>query len=196
MCIRDRAEKLAAEVQSRMGRCDILVNNAGVSRPGTFHGADLPIKPMDMEKHWDFTVATNLSSAVTLQNALAPGMVERKWGRIVNISSIGGLGSAEGRASYSATKAGLIAITNTAALELGKSGVTVNCLAPGPFLTDMPKKAFGIEGLAGVAGRVPVKRWAQPEELVGPLLLLVTEAGSFVNGATLRVDGGWMSRAY
>ena len=68
--------------------------------------------------------------------------------------------------------------------------------APGPFLTDMPKKAFGIEGLAGVAGRVPVKRWAQPEELVGPLLLLVTEAGSFVNGAMLRVDGGWMSRAY
>ncbi len=193
---RAQAEKLASEVQSRMGRCDILVNNAGVSRPGTFHGADLPIKPMDMEKHWDFTVATNLSSAVTLQNALAPGMVERKWGRIVNISSIGGLGSAEGRASYSATKAGLIAITNTAALELGKSGVTVNCLAPGPFLTDMPKKAFGIEGLAGVAGRVPVKRWAQPEELVGPLLLLVTEAGSFVNGATLRVDGGWMSRAY
>ena len=168
---RAQAEKLAAEVQSRMGRCDILVNNAGVSRAeGTFHGADLPIKPMDMEKHWDFTVATNLSSAVTLQNALAPGMVERKWGRIVNISSIGGLGSAEGRASYSATKAGDRDHQHRGA-RARPTGVTVNCARPAHSSPICRRRRLGraARALAGVAGRVRrVKRWAQPEELVEP----------------------------
>ena len=115
---------------------------------------------------------------------------------IVHVSSIGGLGSSEGRSSYTASKAALIGITHTGALELGPHGVTVNCVCPGPFLTDMPKQALSAESKAGVAERVPLRRWGEPRELAGPILMLVSEAGSYVNGAVLRVDGGLLSRAY
>ena len=192
-----QAASLGPEVLRRMGRCDILVNNAGVSRPECIHGTPLTsrLAPLS-EGGWQTTLQTNLSSAVTLTNALAPAMVARGWGRIINVSSIGGLGSSEGRTSYTATKAALIGITHTGALELGPHGVTVNCVCPGPFLTDMPKNAFSPQQLEGTAEKIPVKRWGQPHELCGPVLMLASEAGSYVNGAVLRVDGGLLSRAY
>jgi NAD(P)-dependent dehydrogenase (short-subunit alcohol dehydrogenase family) len=229
-----------------MGRCDIFVNNAGVSRPEAIHGTPLAERMAPLsESGWQTTLQTNLSAGVTLVNALAPGMVARGWGRIVHISSIGGLGSSEGRTAYTATKAALIGVTHTGALELGpcarspramsrmrppampcrphaprvalsadgaapcslivtllrgsrrcRHGVTVNCICPGPFLTDMPKNALSSEVQAGVAGKVPLRRWAEPHEICGPVLMLVSEAGSYVNGAILRVDGGLLSRAY
>ena len=74
--------------------------------------------------------------------------------------------------------------------------MTVNCVCPGPFLTDMPKNAFSPQQLEGVAAKVPLRRWAEPHELAGPVLMLVSEAGSYVNGAVIRVDGGLLSRAY
>ena len=118
------------------------------------------------------------------------------WGRVVHISSIGGLGSSEGRSAYTATKAALIGITHTGALELGPYGITSNVVCPGPFLTDMPRNALPQHVQDQVAAKVPLKRWGQPSELAGPILMLVSEAGSYVNGAVIRIDGGLLSRAY
>ncbi len=195
---REQASALGPEVLRRMGRCDIFVNNAGISTPGTVHkGASVrePIPPM-ADSDWRASLDVNLSAGVTVVNALAPQMVERGWGRIVHVSSIGGLGSSEGRTAYSATKAALIGVTNASALELGPHGVTVNVVAPGPFLTDMPLTKLPPHVRETVAAKIPLKRWGRPEEMVGPLLMLVSEAGSYVNGAMIRIDGGVLSRAY
>ena len=191
------AERLGREALNRCGKVDILVSNAGLSRPGAIHTGDEKGKLAPMETaDWDATMAVNVSAGVHLLNVLAPGMVERGWGRVVHISSIGGLGSSEGRSAYSASKSAQIGVTHAGALELGPHGVTVNAICPGPFLTEMPKKALSPETLAAVGGKVPLRRWGQPEELIGPVLMLVSEAGAYVNGAVLRVDGGLLSRAY
>lgn len=178
------------------GRVDVLVNNAGVSHPGTIHkGVEEPIAPMDTQS-WDATLAINLSAGMHLVNSLAPAMVAHGWGRVVHVSSIGGLGSSEGRSAYSATKSALLGLTNAGALELGPHGVTVNAIAPGPFLTEMPLTKLSQQTRDGVGRKVPLRRWGDPIELVGPVLMLVSDAGAYVNGATLRVDGGLLSRAY
>lgn len=181
------------------GRVDILVNNAGVSVPGTIHKGEANDKesiPKMTGPGWDGVIQTNLSSAVHLTNALAPAMVSNGYGRIINISSIGGLGSSEGRSAYSASKAALHAITWAGALELGPHGVTVNAIAPGPFLTEMPLTKLPPAVRDSVAEKVPLRRWGAPDELAGPAVMLASEAGSYVNGAVLRVDGGLLARAY
>jgi len=191
------AQKLAKEAMRRSGgRIDIFINNAGVSKPGSIHKGVAEGIPSMSAADWDLTLATNLSAGVHLLNELAPAMVQNKWGRVVHISSIGGLGSSEGRSAYSASKAAMIGITNAGALELGPHNVTVNCICPGPFLTDMPLKALKKETIDAVSSKVPLRRWGQPNEIVGPTMMLVSEAGAYVNGAVLRVDGGLLSRAY
>ena len=193
------AERLGKEALAWAGgHVDVLVNNAGISSPGAIHkGTDATegIPPMTLES-WESTLEVNLSSAVKLTNALAPSMVQKGWGRVINISSIGGLGSSEGRTSYSATKAALHAISWAGAIELGPHGVTVNAIAPGPFLTEMPLTKLPKATIEAVGAKVPLKRWGEPDELVGPVLMLASEAGSYVNGAVLRVDGGLLARAY
>src|SRR4029079_1201448 len=114
--------------------------------------------------------------------ALIPQMKQRRWGRIIHISSIMGTVSKEGRSLYSATKAALIAIAKAGALELGPFGVTMNCLAPGPFLTDLPMSILSDEEKEQFARTTALGRWGQPSELVGPALLLASEAGSYITG--------------
>ena len=129
---RPEAERLAREACQPFGRIDILVNNAGGNVP----------QPIDeiTDDEWDHLLELNLTSCMVLTRALVPGMKERRWGRVIHISSIMGLASKEGRNAYSATKAALIGMARSSALELGPFGITVNCLAPGPFLTDLPMK--------------------------------------------------------
>jgi NAD(P)-dependent dehydrogenase (short-subunit alcohol dehydrogenase family) len=186
MTDREDVARLAAEAQRRMGKVDILVNNAGGNQPQTIESIEDDV--------WDGVLELNLNSVVFLTRALVPGMKQRSWGRVINISSVMAFHSKEGRSAYSATKAALIGMTRTQALELGPFGVTANCIAPGLFLTDLPKSVLSPTELDSFAKRAAVGRWGDPDELVGPVLLLASDAGSYITGQALVVDGGFMCR--
>ncbi|HEX4608307.1 MAG TPA: SDR family oxidoreductase [Urbifossiella sp.] len=182
MSARGEADTLARAALDRFGRVDILVNNAGMNAPQAIDAID--------DATWDRVVEVNLSSVMALTRALVPQMKDRRWGRVVHVSSIMGQVSKERRNVYSATKAALIGMAKASALDLGPFGVTVNCVAPGPFLTDMPMSVLSDAEKQVFADRTALGRWGQPRELVGPVLMMCSEAGSFVTGQTLFVDGG------
>jgi len=122
-------------------------------------------------------------------------MKQRGWGRIIQISSVFGLVSRAGRNAYSATKAGLIGLTRSMSLELAPFGVTVNAILPGPFETPLTAALHSDPAQKQwFTDRVPMGRWGRPEELAGPLLLLASDAGSYITGTTLAVDGGWLAQ--
>ena len=177
---------LGAEALSRMVRIDILVNNAGMNAPQAIDAID--------DATWDRVLEVNLSAVMALTRAVVPGMKANRWGRIIHIASIFGIVSKERRNAYSATKAALIGLARPSAIDLGPFGITVNCLAPGPFLTDMPKSMLNDAEKAEFAAHTCLNRWAEPGELVGPCLLLASDAGSYITGQTLVVDGGYTSR--
>ncbi len=183
-----RAEvlRLARTTLEQMGRVDILVNNAGTNIPQAID----QIKDED----WDAVMEINLNSIMVLTRALVPQMKSRGWGRIIHISSVMGFISKEGRNAYSATKSALIGLARANALDLGRYGITVNCLAPGPFLTDLPARLLSTEEKEEFSRLTALGRWAEPKELVGPLLLLASDAGGYITGETLVVDGGWLTR--
>ena len=183
---RDEVKKLAADAVSKMGKVDILVNNAGMNAP---QGID-----EITDETWDRVLEVNLSSTMALTRALVPGMKERRWGRVVHISSIMSVVSKEKRNVYSATKAALNGMTMASSLDLGPYNVTVNCIAPGPFLTDMPMSVLSAEEKKAFADRTALGRWAQPQELAGPIVLLCSEAGSYITGQVIVVDGGYTAR--
>jgi NAD(P)-dependent dehydrogenase (short-subunit alcohol dehydrogenase family) len=105
-----------------------------------------------------------------------------------------GFVSKEGRDAYSTTKSALLGLTRANSLDLGAHGITVNCIAPGPFLTDLPGRLLSQEEKESFARLTALGRWAEPKELAGPVLLLASEAGSYITGQTLVVDGGWLAR--
>jgi NAD(P)-dependent dehydrogenase (short-subunit alcohol dehydrogenase family) len=186
MSRREDAANLARQALDRMGQIDILVNNAGTNVP--------QLTEEIRDEDWDRVLEINLSSIMALSRALVPQMKSRRWGRIIHISSIMGFISKEGRNIYSATKAALIGLARSAALELGPYGITVNCIAPGPFLTELPGRLLSSEEKNEFAKRTAVGRWGEPKELVGPALLLASDAGSYITGETLVVDGGYLAR--
>lgn len=188
MTDRSQVAELARAAQGAFGRVDILVNNAGGNQPQAIDAI--------RDEDWDRVIELNLTSCMALTRALVPGMKERRWGRVIYLSSIMGLASKEGRNSYSATKSALIGLARANALDLGSWGITVNCLAPGPFLTDLPGKLLSDAEKQAFAARTALGRWGQPRELVGPALLLASEAGSYVTGQTLVVDGGTLCRTF
>ena len=185
MTCREDVRRLAETAVEKMGHVDILVNNAGSNVP----------QPIDeiRDEDWDRIVELNLTSCMALTRALLPQMKERRWGRVIHISSIFGLGSKAARSSYSATKSGLIGLTRSSALDLGPHGITVNCLAPGPFLTDLPMGLLNHDERQVFSERTALGRWGEPCELAGPALLLASDAGSYITGETLVVDGGVMA---
>lgn len=180
-------DRAVGAVIERFGAVDILVNNAGINHPQAIDAIS--------DDLWDRTLEVNLTSIMRLTRALVPQMKDRKWGRIIHISSVLGLGSKPGRNSYSATKAALIGLAKASALDLGPFGITVNCLCPGPFLTDMPLNLLSREQQQEFSDITALKRWAQPRELAGPAIFLASEAGSYVTGEALLVDGGAFARA-
>jgi NAD(P)-dependent dehydrogenase (short-subunit alcohol dehydrogenase family) len=186
MSRREDVTRLARTALEQMGRVDILVNNAGTNKP----------QPIDAitDDVWDEVLEINLSSVMALTRALAPQMKERRWGRIIHISSVMGFLSKEKRNVYSATKSALIGLARASALDLGPFGITVNCLAPGPFLTDLPGGLLSDAEKKAFADHTALGRWGDPRELVGPALLLASDAGSYVTGETIVVDGGYLTR--
>src|SRR5262249_20675090 len=136
----------------------------------------------------------NLSSVMALTRALVPQMKERRWGRIIHISSVMAFISKAGRNVYSATKAGLLGLARASALDLGPYGITVNCICPGPFLTDLPGRLLWDEENREFAAHTALGRWGEPAELVGAVLLLAGTSGNYITGTTLTVDGGMTIR--
>ena len=173
-------ERLVGETVQAFGRRDILINNAGINR-------DAMAAKMT-EEQWDAVLAVNLKGTFLCCQAALPGMRERAWGRVVNTSSIGSLGNI-GQANYAASKAGVIGLTRTLALEYARYGVTVNAIAPGPVMTAM---------LAGVpdpikekiVAQVPVGRIAAPDEIASVHVFLASDEAGFITGQVIFVDGG------
>jgi len=178
---------LADEATRRMGKIDILVNNAGSNQPQAIDEIT--------DEAWDRIVELDLTSCMALTRALVPGMKERKWGRVIHISSVLGVGSKEKRNAYSACKAGLIGLAKASAIDLGTWNITVNCLCPGPFLTDLPMSLLSDKEKEAFSSRTALQRWGHPRELAGPALMLASEAGSYITGEALLVDGGAFARA-
>src|SRR5215213_5919468 len=131
---------------------------------------------------------------MALTRAVVPDMKSRRWGRIIHISSVMGFASKEKRNIYSATKAALLGLARASALDLGEFGITVNCIAPGPFTTELPMTVLSEAEKKAFADRTALGRWGDPKELVGPVLLMASEAGSYITGETLVVDGGYLAR--
>lgn len=188
MAKRDDVRRLADMAIERLGKVDIVVNNAGWNIP----------QPADSirDEDWDYLVELNLTSCMALTRAVTPGMKERRWGRVIHISSIMGLASTPQRNAYSATKSALIGMAKASALDLGPFGITVNCIAPGPIATEMPMSILSKPQQDALAARTAMNRWARPDELIGPALLLASEAGSYITGTVIVVDGGALARIF
>ena len=183
---RDESKRLARAALELTGRVDILVNNAGTNVPQAIDAIS--------DETWDRVLELNLSSVMSLTRALVPQMKERGWGRVIHVSSVMAYLSKEKRNVYSVTKTALQGFARSMALDLGEFGITVNCIAPGPFLTDLPMSLLSEKEIAEFAKSTAVNRWADPKELAGPALLLASDAGSYITGETLVVDGGFILR--
>ena len=187
MIDRAQVKALAEEAVRRLGKVDILINNAGSNQPQAIDEIT--------DEAWDRIVELDLTSCMSLTRALVPGMKERRWGRVIHISSVLGVGSKEKRNVYSACKAGLIGMAKASALDLGPFNITVNCLCPGPFMTDLPMSLLNDAEKDQFSNRTALNRWGMPRELAGPALMLASEAGSYITGEALLVDGGAFARA-
>ena len=185
---RPEAERLVRDAISRLGKIDILISNAGWNVP----------QPAESirDEDWDKLVELNLTSSMVLTRAVVPGMKERRWGRIIYISSIMAFASTGDRVAYSTTKAALHGMVKANALNLGTCGVTANCLAPGPFATEMPMSILSEQQKQAFASRTALGRWGQPAELAPAALLLSSDAGSYITGSVLVVDGGATARMF
>ncbi|MSQ93553.1 MAG: SDR family oxidoreductase [Gemmataceae bacterium] len=186
MSKRTEVGKLAAFALEKMGKVDILINNAGTNVPEAID--------VITDAEWDRIMEINLNSVMALTRALVPQMKARKWGRVIHISSIMAFVSNNGRNIYSATKAALVGMARASALDLGPFGVTVNCIAPGPFLTDLPASVLSKEEQDRFGKMTALGRWGDPKELVGTSLLMASDAGSYITGSTFVVDGGFIAR--
>lgn len=180
------AAQIEAVVQATVdafGGLDILVNNAGVSLP-------TPVMGDGFEAGWEKTIAVNLTAHARLIRAALPHLEKHGAGRVVNIASTEGLGAQPYVAAYTASKHGVVGLTRAMAVELGHTGVTFNCICPGPIETGMTAPIPGDAKAKFARRRVPLKRYGDPEEVAHGTLNFVLPASSYMNGAVLPVDGG------
>ncbi|MBL8481237.1 MAG: acetoacetyl-CoA reductase [Rhodocyclaceae bacterium] len=178
----DSCKTCVAAVEADVGPVDVLVNNAGITRDMTF-------KKMT-KADWDVVIRTNLDSAFNMAKQVVDGMVARKWGRVINVSSVNGQKGAFGQCNYSAAKAGMHGFTKALALECARAGVTVNTISPGYIGTKMvmaiPQEVLDSK----ILPQIPVSRLGKPEEIAGLVAYLSSEEAAFVTGANISINGG------
>ncbi|MDY0014074.1 MAG: acetoacetyl-CoA reductase [Rhodocyclaceae bacterium] len=178
----DAAKACVEAVTKEVGPVDVLVNNAGITRDMTF-------KRMS-KADWDVVMRTNLDSVFNMTKQVMDGMIERKWGRVINVSSVNGQKGAFGQTNYSAAKAGMHGFTKALALEVARSGVTVNTISPGYIGTKMvmaiPQDVLDSK----ILPQIPVGRLGKPEEIAGLVAYLASDEAAFLTGANVSINGG------
>ena len=178
----DSCQKMVAQVAKDLGPIDILINNAGITRDMTF-------KKMT-KADWDAVMSTNLDSVFNVTKPVVDGMVERGWGRVINVSSVNGQKGAFGQTNYSAAKAGMHGFSKALALEVARKGVTVNTISPGYIGTKMvlaiPKEVLDSK----ILPQIPVGRLGKPEEVAGLCAYLASDEAAFLTGANIAINGG------
>ncbi len=179
---RDAVDAMVAAVVARWERVDILVNNAGIIRPAMLERMTTP--------QWDEVIAVHLTGSFNCLQAVLPGMIARRYGRIINVTSAAGILGTIGQINYSAAKAAIIGLTRSAARELGRHTITVNAIAPGAA-TPMTETIRTDERFRErYLDRIPLGRWAEPEEIAPVFAFLASDAASYVTGQILAADGG------
>jgi len=174
--------RMATRVMAEVGQVDVLVNNAGITRDMTF-------KKM-ARIDWDAVINTNLNSVFNMTKPFMDGMVDRGWGRVINVSSVNGQKGAFGQTNYAAAKAGMHGFTKSLALEVARKGVTVNTISPGyigtKMVTAIPQEILE----AKILPQIPVGRLGKPEEVAGLIVYLASEEAAFITGANISINGG------
>ena len=173
--------RLVQQVEEAFGSCDILVNNAGITRD------NLMLRMKDDD--WDAVLDANLRSAFVAIRAVSRGMMKRRWGRIVNITSVVGLMGNKGQANYAASKAGLVGLTKSVAKELASRNILCNAVAPGFIETDMTA-AMSPEARAAMQAQIPLERLGSPADIAHAVAFLSSDWASYITGQVLVVDGG------
>ena len=177
----DSVEAAVAAIEKDLGGIDILVNNAGVTKDNVF------LRLADAD--FDIVLEANLKGAFRTIRAASRGMMKKRWGRIINVSSVVGLIGNKGQANYAASKAGLIGLTKSIARELASRGITVNAIAPGFIETDMTN-ALTPEQREALAKQIPLERLGKPEDVAAAVLFLASDGAAYITGQVLVVDGG------
>lgn len=177
----DAVEAMVREVSTSLGPVDILVNNAGITRDGLM--ARMP------EPDWQDVIDTNLTGAFHSIRAVLGQMMRRRWGRIINISSVAGLAGNAGQVNYAAAKAGLVGLTRSLAKEVASRSITVNAVAPGFVETDLTSD-LGEEWRTQLLSMTPVARFGTPEEVASMVVFLASDEAAYITGQVVSVDGG------
>ena len=178
----DSSAACVAQVVRDMGVVDILVNNAGITKDTTFRKMT--------KQAWDAVIRTNLDSVFNMTKPVYDGMMDRGWGRIINVSSVNGSKGAFGQTNYSAAKAGMHGFTKSLALESARKGVTVNTISPGYIGTKMVTAIAKDVLETKILPQIPISRLGKPEEVAGLIIYLCSEEAAFVTGANIAINGG------
>ena len=176
-------DELANSAQEKMGQIDILINNAGITRDNLFMRMS--------EEDWNEVINVNLNSIFKLTKHLIKGMIKRRYGRIINITSVIGVAGGAGQSNYSASKAGIIAMSKSLAQEVGSRSVTVNSIAPGFIETNMTAE-LSDDRKEEILNSISVGRLGKPDDIAGAVCFLASDKASYITGQTIHINGGML----
>ena len=176
-------DELANSAQEKMGQIDILINNAGITRDNLFMRMS--------EEDWNEVINVNLNSIFKLTKQLIKGMIKRRYGRIINITSVIGVAGGAGQSNYSASKAGIIAMSKSLAQEVGSRSITVNSIAPGFIETNMTAELSN-DRKEDILNSISVGRLGDPDDIAGAVCFLASDKASYITGQTIHINGGML----